>query len=87
MVSDKDDAARFLAAFGMRIKLLRIRRGLTQAQFAERASLDRTFVGFVERGQRGVNITELPGLAAAAGVAIGELFSDDVLSRRPPDGR
>lgn len=84
----KDHATEFLAEFGMRIKLLRVRRRLSQAAFAELAGLHRTFVGQLERGQRGVNIVELPRLAAAAGVSVGDLFSDQVLGvhRSPTAG-
>ena len=74
---------RFLRAFGLRLKTLRVQRDLTQDEMARKAGLHRTFLGQLERGQRGINIAELPSLAAAFDLEIGELFSDDALLRWP----
>ncbi len=70
-----EDRAR-LKAFGLRIKLLRVSRGWSQEQLAEAASMHRTFIGQVERGQRGLNVLGLWRLAAAFNIAIGDLFVD-----------
>ncbi len=69
-----------LAAFGLRIKLLRVSRGWSQEQLAEAAGMHRTFVGQVERGQRGLNVLGLWRLAGAFNIPIGDLFID-------PDGK
>ena len=74
-----EDRAR-LAAFGLRIKLLRVSRGWSQEQLAEAAGMHRTFIGQVERGQRGLNVLGLWRLAGAFNVSIGDLFVD-------PDGK
>jgi transcriptional regulator with XRE-family HTH domain len=66
-----------LKAFGLRIKLLRIARGWSQEQLAEATGMHRTFIGQVERGQRGMNIIALWPLSRAFGIQIGELFVDD----------
>jgi transcriptional regulator with XRE-family HTH domain len=60
----------------MRIKLIRTRRRMTQEQLADAAGMHRTFVGQVERGQRGFNIASLPRLARALSVSIADLFDD-----------
>ena len=70
-----EDRAR-LKAFGLRIKLLRVSRGWSQEQLAEAAGMHRTFVGQVERGQRGLNVLGLWRLAGAFNIAIGDLFVD-----------
>jgi transcriptional regulator with XRE-family HTH domain len=70
-----EDRAR-LKAFGLRIKLLRVSRGWSQEQLAEAAGMHRTFVGQVERGQRGLNVLGLWRLAGAFGIPIGDLFVD-----------
>jgi DNA-binding XRE family transcriptional regulator len=70
-----EDRAR-LKAFGLRIKLLRVSRGWSQEQLAEAASMHRTFIGQVERGQRGLNVLGLWRLADAFDVSIGDLFVD-----------
>jgi len=70
-----EDRAR-LKAFGLRIKLLRVSRGWSQEQLAEAAGMHRTFVGQVERGQRGLNVLGLWRLAGAFNIPIGDLFVD-----------
>ena len=65
-----------LKAVGLRIKLLRVSRGWSQEQLAEAAGMHRTFVGQVERGQRGLNVLGLWRLAGAFGIPIGDLFVD-----------
>lgn len=65
-----------LKAFGMRIKLLRVSRGWSQEQLAEAAGMHRTFIGQVERGQRGLNVLGLWRLAGAFTIPIGDLFTD-----------
>jgi DNA-binding XRE family transcriptional regulator len=70
-----EDRAR-LAAFGMRIKLLRVSRNWSQEQLAEAAGMHRTFIGQVERGQRGLNVLGLWRLAGAFNIPIGDLFTD-----------
>ncbi len=70
-----EDRAR-LAAFGLRIKLLRVSRSWSQEQLAEAAGMHRTFIGQVERGQRGLNVLGLWRLAGAFNIPIGDLFTD-----------
>jgi transcriptional regulator with XRE-family HTH domain len=65
-----------LLAFGLKIRLLRAGRRLTQEQLAHEAGLHRTVVGFIERGERDVGISTLWRLAPALGVSIADLFAD-----------
>lgn len=66
-----------LKAFGLRLKLLRVAHGWSQEQLAEAAGMHRTFIGQVERGQRGMNIVGLWPLSRALGVDIADLFTDE----------
>ena len=75
-VNGPEDRAR-LRAFGLRMKLLRVSRGWSQEELAEAAGMHRTFIGQVERGQRGMNILGLWRLSRAFGISIGELFQDE----------
>jgi transcriptional regulator with XRE-family HTH domain len=68
-----EDAA-YLAAFALRLKLLRVGRRLTQEELAERAGMHRTFIGQLERGERGINVASLGRLARALGVEGRELL-------------
>ncbi|MFJ9580685.1 helix-turn-helix domain-containing protein [Streptomyces sp. NPDC101191] len=74
-----DDTAALLArrqAFGRRLKDLRVRAGLSQAQLAESADMNRVFYVGVEGGRRNVSLDKVFALADALGVDVGELFRD-----------
>lgn len=47
-------------ALGLNLKLERVKRGITQKEFAALIGVHRTFMGQLEWGHRGVNIVELP---------------------------
>lgn len=74
-VAGPEDRAR-LKAFGLRMKVLRVSHGWSQEQLAEAAGMHRTFIGQVERGQRGMNILGLWRFSRAFGIPIGDLFTD-----------
>ena len=61
-------------ALGEAIRSLRLERSLSQEGLAERAQLDRTYVGGVERGERNVAVANLLRIASALGVAASELL-------------
>lgn len=62
-----EDAA-YLAQFALQVRLERVRQRLTQEELAERAGMHRTFIGQLERGQRGMNVASLGRLARGLGV-------------------
>lgn len=59
-----------------RLQELRQEQGLTLDQLAARASLHRTSVGLVMRGQRGMTIASASSLANALGVRLSELLRE-----------
>jgi len=64
-----------LSRFGERIKQLRLQRGFSsQMDLANRAGLDRTYIGGIERGERNVALRNIEKLAKALGVRIEELM-------------
>jgi transcriptional regulator with XRE-family HTH domain len=60
--------------FGRNLRRVRRREGLSQARTAARASLDRTEIGLLERGERVPRIDTLIRLAGALAVPPGELL-------------
>lgn len=65
-----------LRRFGRRVRDLRQSRGLSQEDFAEQCSLDRTYIGGVERGERNISLKNIGQIAAALDMSIARLFED-----------
>lgn len=54
--------------FAKNVRLLRVQRGWSQEEFAERSGLHRTYVGAIERGQRNITLKTLDLIANAFNV-------------------
>ena len=66
-----------LTWFGRRVRLLRQQLSLSQEELAQRAGIDRTYVGGVERGERNLSLLNVNRLADALGVTARDLLDDD----------
>lgn len=65
-----DDRGRF----GGVIRDLRLARGLTQEELAQRAGIHPTYLGGIERGERNVGLENILKIARALGHRPGTLF-------------
>lgn len=74
----------FVHAFGLGLTLERVKRGLTQDEFADLIGVHRTFAGQLERGQRGINIRELPRIARALDMEPADLIPQLDDQHEPP---
>lgn len=63
---------------GARIREERLRLRLTQAQLAEAIDISDTYMGAIERGERGLSLDTLVMLAGRLGVTVDFLLSDSV---------
>ncbi len=63
---------------GERIREERLHLRLTQAQLAEDVDISDTYMGAIERGERGLSLDTLVTLAARLGVTVDYLLSDAV---------
>jgi len=62
--------------FGRAVRKRRQELGLSQEELADRASIHRTYVGDVERGERNIALQNIEKLAKALDVPISTLFKD-----------
>lgn len=58
---------------GRNLRRLRLQKGWSQEEFADRAGLHRTYVSGIERGVRNPTVTILDQLAATLKVSVAEL--------------
>lgn len=61
--------------FGDAVRKTRTAAGLTQEALADRAGLDRSYIGGVERGERNPTLSVIVKIAEGLGVTLAELFS------------
>jgi transcriptional regulator with XRE-family HTH domain len=61
---------------GMRIQTLRVERGLTQDELANRASISRAYASFIERGEKTASLEVLIRITEILDVSLSELFLD-----------
>lgn len=57
-----------LLAFGREVRRLRVERGFSQEELAERSGLHRNYIGGIERGERNAGLKAL--FALARGLAV-----------------
>jgi transcriptional regulator with XRE-family HTH domain len=62
-------------AFGQVLRELRVAKKLTQEQLADLADFDRTFIGFLERGERSPSLDTVFALATALGIPANRLIA------------
>jgi transcriptional regulator with XRE-family HTH domain len=63
-----------LRSLGKRVRHLRVCRGWSQEILAEKADLDPTYVGDIERGQRNPSYLSLAKLAKALNLSLPEML-------------
>jgi transcriptional regulator with XRE-family HTH domain len=67
------------AQFGKRLRGLRLDAGLSQEQLADKAALDRSYVGGVERGERNISLENICKLSTALGCTPSRLLDFSAL--------
>ncbi len=60
--------------FGKRVRELRKERGLSQVELAAKVGIDRSYMGFLERGERNPSLEVIAKIAEALGVTPDELL-------------
>jgi transcriptional regulator with XRE-family HTH domain len=60
--------------FGFKIKTLRLEKSYSQEELAFKASIDRTYISDIEKGERNVSILIIEKLSKALEIQVFELF-------------
>ncbi len=63
-------------AFGVALRELRTRAGISQEKLAAKARLNRTYVGDVERGERNIAIVNIVKVCRALDIRLSEFFRE-----------
>jgi transcriptional regulator with XRE-family HTH domain len=63
-----------LLKLGLRIRELRLLKGISQENLADLACLHRTYIGSIERGERNVSFINIVRLAEALEVSLSDLM-------------
>jgi transcriptional regulator with XRE-family HTH domain len=62
-------------AFGKRLRHLRVKKGWTQVEMAERLGIDRSYVSDMERGKKNVCLPTLKLISQGFGMSLSQLLS------------
>ena len=52
--------------FGQRLRSIRLAKGLTQEELAEKAGLHATYIGIIERGKQGASLDTIEKIGRAS---------------------
>ncbi len=66
-----------LVAFGERVRALRKDKGLSQEGLSNLASIDRSYMGQIERGEINLTLTKIYQIADALELTLHELLVED----------
>lgn len=64
-----------LQNFGIAIRQLREKTGLSQEKFALSIDMDRAYYAFVENGKRNISLKNIKKIANGLGVSVSEIFN------------
>ena len=68
---------KILLRFAEKIKQERVRRGLSQENFAELTGFHRTYIGMLERAERNITLINLEKIALALNISLKNLLDLD----------
>jgi len=66
-------AAEVKKRFGKNLRRARLAKGLSQEELALRCSLNRTYIGSVERGERNISLINIHRIASALRIDVKDL--------------
>lgn len=67
---------------GLRLRELRISKGLSQEKFSFECSLDRTYIASIEQGKRNVSIVNIEKIAIALELSVSDFFNSQIFQKK-----
>jgi transcriptional regulator with XRE-family HTH domain len=64
--------------FGDNVRKERLKKGLSQEDFAEISGFHRTYIGMLERAERNITLSNLERIAKALNIEIAELLKPNL---------
>ncbi len=71
-----DKKIELLEKFGEKVREERLKRGLSQEEFATRAGVHRTYIGMIERGEKNITLLNIKKVAKALDLSIDKLLTN-----------
>jgi transcriptional regulator with XRE-family HTH domain len=62
--------------FGQRVRTLRLKKGISQEELADRCGVHRTYMGRIERGETNITLTNIHKVARGLGVSPASLVDE-----------
>jgi transcriptional regulator with XRE-family HTH domain len=69
-------------SFGQNLKKYRVKKGLSQEEFAEKVGLHRTYISAVERGRRSIALENINKIALALEIDVYLLFLEPPYNKK-----
>ncbi|MBI5614501.1 helix-turn-helix transcriptional regulator [Candidatus Gottesmanbacteria bacterium] len=63
-----------LIKFGQKVREERLKRKLSQEEFADIAGVHRTYIGMIERAEKNITLENIEKIAKALNIKIADLF-------------
>lgn len=65
-----------LIKFGQKVRQERLKRKLSQEEFADIVGVHRTYIGMIERAEKNITLENIQKISKALGVKISDLFNN-----------
>ncbi len=63
-----------LFKFGNKVREERLKRNLSQEEFAVKIGVHRTYIGMIERAEKNITLINIEKIANALGITLSDLF-------------
>ena len=65
-----------LEKFGKKVRMERLKLGLSQEELASRAGVHRTYIGMIERAEKNITLENIEKIASALKITLPDIFKD-----------